>query len=166
MIPLDRRLPADDSLSHPRFSILPTEVLMSEQNKESVRRSYAALTEGIRVGNLDRLGEFVSENIQDHNPDPGQAQGLQGVKEWFLEMGRGFPDMQIHVDDLIAEGDRVVGRVRFSGTHSGDFQGIPGTLRQISVDVIDIFRIEGEKIVERWGLSDQVAFMQQMGISA
>jgi steroid delta-isomerase-like uncharacterized protein len=81
----------------------------------------------------------------------------------FLDLADAFPDLHITVEDLIAEGDRVVGRVTFRGTHSKDFQGMPATGKQIEMQVIDILRVEDGKIMERWGVADNLAMMQQLG---
>ncbi|HEV2129855.1 MAG TPA: ester cyclase [Longimicrobiaceae bacterium] len=137
--------------------------MAQQESKEIVRRSYQVISEGVRSGDFSGLDEVVARDVRDHNPDPGQEQGLEGVRGLFMGLRDAFPDLQIHVEDLIAEGDKVVGRATFRGTHSGDFQGIPATGKQIEVQVIDILRIQDGKIVERWGLSDQLGLMQQLG---
>lgn len=137
--------------------------MAEQQNKEIARRAYQVISEGSGSRDFSGLDEFVARDVRDHNPDPGQGPGLQGVKEWFLMLAGAFPDLRATVEDLIAEGDKVVARVVFRGTHSGDFQGIPATGKQVSVKAIDILRIEDGKIVERWGLTDQVSMMQQLG---
>ena len=140
--------------------------MAQQESKEIVRRSYQVISEGVRSGDFSGLDEVVARDVRDHNPDPGQEQGLEGVRGLFMGLRDAFPDLQIHVEDLIAEGDKVVGRATFRGTHSGDFQGIPATGKQIEVQVIDILRIQDGKIVERWGLSDQLGLMQQLGAMA
>ncbi len=137
--------------------------MAQEQNKEIVRRAYQVISEGVRSGDFSGLDEVVARDVRDHNPDPGQEPGIKGVKGLFQGLADAFPDLRIVVEDLIAEGDKVVGRVTFRGTHSGDFQGIAATGKQIEIPVIDILRIRDGKIVERWGLSDQLGLMQQLG---
>ena len=83
----------------------------------------------------------------------------------FQELARSFPDLNIQVEELIAEGDKVVARVVFQGTHPADFQGMPATSKRIEMQVIDILRIEDGKIVERRGLGDQMGLMQQLGVA-
>jgi predicted ester cyclase len=68
-----------------------------------------------------------SRAVRDHDPDPGQQQGLEGLKRWFQDAGAAFLDLRVDVQDLLAEGDRVAARVVFRGTHSGDFQGMAAT---------------------------------------
>ena len=75
-----------------------------------------------------------------------------------------FPDLQVTVDDLIAEGDKVVARITAKGTHKGEFMGTPATNKQISMQEIHICRIAGGKIVEHWGLEDSLGMMQQLGM--
>ena len=75
----------------------------------------------------------------------------------------GIPDFKATIDDVVAEGDRVVIRMTFRGTQTGEFMGMPPTGKSISVGVIDIFRIAGGKIVEHWGQMDSMGMMQQLG---
>ena len=139
--------------------------MVQEQNKAIARRLYQTVTEGLKRGNLDAMDEFVARDVRDHNPDPGQGPGLEGLKRWFLSLRDSFPDLHVTVEDMIGEGDKVVTRSTFRGTHRGDFQGMPASGKQIAVEVIDILRLENGKIVERWGQSDQLGMMQQLGMA-
>jgi steroid delta-isomerase-like uncharacterized protein len=138
--------------------------MSQESNKAIVRRAYQILADGLASGNLDAIDDLVAPDIRDHNPDPGQGPGRDGIKAWFRDLGRAFPDLEIRVDDLIAEDDKVVARTRLVGTHAGEFQGIPATRREVQTQVIDILRIEDGRVVERWGLADQAGMMQQLGV--
>ena len=91
--------------------------MSAEENKAIARRGY----EAINQNNLDALDEVAAPDITDHDPAPGQAPGLEGVKQWFSSMHTAFPDFRMNVEDMIAEGDKVVARVRLSGTHQGEF---------------------------------------------
>ena len=75
-----------------------------------------------------------------------------------------FPDFKVTIDDMIAEGDKVVVRGTWSGTHKGEFMGIPATGKSVSFGVIDTVRIAGGKMVEHWGLMDNFRLMQQLGV--
>jgi steroid delta-isomerase-like uncharacterized protein len=75
-----------------------------------------------------------------------------------------FPDVKATVEDLMADGDKVVARVSYRGTHQGAFRGIPPTGKQIAVTGINIFRIANGKLVEHWGLTDRLAVLQQLGV--
>ena len=74
-----------------------------------------------------------------------------------------FPDFNVSIDDMIAEGDKIVARTTWKGTQKGEFMGIPSSGKRVSFSVIDIIRISGGKFVEHWGLMDNSAMMQQLG---
>ncbi len=131
------------------------------ENKAIARRGY----EAINQNNLDALDEVVASDITDHDPAPGQAPGLEGVKQWFSSMHTAFPDFRMNVEDMIAEGDKVVARVSMSGTHQGEFMGIDATGNRVTITGIDILRINADgKIVEHWGNFDDLDMMQQLGV--
>ena len=135
--------------------------MSAEENKAIARRGY----EAINQNNLDALDEVVAPDITDHDPAPGQAPGLEGVKQWFSSMHTAFPDFRMNVEDMIAEGDKVVARVRMSGTHQGEFMGIDATGNRVTITGIDILRVNADgKIMERWGNFDDLGMMQQLGV--
>jgi predicted ester cyclase len=74
-----------------------------------------------------------------------------------------FPDFKATIEDIVAEGDKVVVRQTFSGTHKGEFMGVPPTGKSISIGVIDIIRVDGGKFVEHWGQMDTTGMIQQLG---
>ena len=78
-------------------------------------------------------------------------------------MKAGFPDLECHVEDMTADGDKVWARVRLTGTHQGEFMGVAPTGNRVEFDVIDIGRFEGGKGVEHWGVSDAMGLMMQIG---
>ena len=131
-----------------------------EGNKTRVRQIYEAISKG----DLMALDHLLTADFVDHNPDPGQAPGLEGVKQGFTMFRTAFPDFQITLEDMIAEGDKVATRVTGHGTHKGEFQGIPPTGKQVTVTGIDIIRCAGGKCVERWGAFDNLGMMQQLGV--
>jgi predicted ester cyclase len=94
---------------------------------------------------------------------PGVPAGLEGVKQVFRLLHTAFPDLQIEIEDLIPEGDLVVGRVTARGSHQGEFMGIAPTGKPVSFNAIDVVRIAGGKIVERWSQADNLALLQQLG---
>jgi steroid delta-isomerase-like uncharacterized protein len=134
--------------------------MSAEESKAIARRGY----EAINQNTLDALDEIVASDMTDHDPAPGQGPGLEGVKQWFSEMHTAFPDFQMNVEDMIAEGDKVVARVSMSGTHEGEFMGIEPTGNRVTITGIDILRITDGKIVERWGNFDNLGMMQQLGV--
>jgi predicted ester cyclase/heme-degrading monooxygenase HmoA len=114
---------------------------------------------------LDAIDRYVAPNFVDHNPAPGQAPGAQGARQSFEGILRAFPDTTFRADDYIAEGDKVVVIGSLRGTHRGEFMGLMATGRSINVPTIDVFRFEDGMQVERWGLVDQQAMLEQLGVA-
>ncbi len=134
--------------------------MTTEENKEIVRR----YQEASNANNLDALDVLVAKDLVSHNATPGLPPGLEGGKMAHRATLAAFPDLQYHVEDLIAEGDKVVQRFTLHCTHKGEFMGLPPTGREITLDGISIFRLEGGKIVEHWAVQDGLALMIQLGL--
>ena len=135
---------------------------MSEENKASVRRLYE---EFVNRDDQSVVNELVAEDCVDHNPPgPDIASGREGLIQVFAMFRSAFPDMTATINDQVAEGDKVVTRLTITGTHQGEFMGIPATGKSFSIEAIDIFRIEDGQIVERWGEADNMGMMQQLGV--
>ena len=130
---------------------------MSEQNKAIMRRIY---DEVFSNGNLAVVDELVVKDVIEHEEGP---QGSEGLKQTVTMFRTAFPDLQFSVEDMIAEGDKVVSRITMRGTHKGEFMGIPATDKTFAVQVIDIIRFANGKAVEHWGVTDSAAMMQQLG---
>lgn len=134
-----------------------------EDNKCLVRRLY----EETDKQNFTAMDEFFADNLIDHDPPPipGLQPGLEGIKQAFKVFAAAFPDGAHVIHDLIAEGDKVVVRVSGTGTHTGEFKGIPPTGKPVEMAGIVIYRIEDGKIVERWAQHNFLGFvMQQLGV--
>ena len=138
--------------------------MSTEDTKAIARRTYEAFNEAFQTGNLSLLDAVIDANAVDHNPVPGQPPGLEGVKQVFGAFTTAFPDLKFTVDDMIAEEDKVASRLTLRGTHRGDFQGIPPTGKRVVQTGIDILRIAGGKVVERWGEFDNLGLLQQLGV--
>jgi predicted ester cyclase len=137
--------------------------MIEEENKTLVRRLYETIA---KDKDLSILDEYIAENAIDHNQLlPGQSQGVEGTKQAYTKVLQAFPDLQINIEDQIAEGDKVVSRLKMTGTHKGEFMGIPPTGKKGTASLIDIVRIAGGKVVERWGLMDQAELMEQLGLA-
>jgi predicted ester cyclase len=135
--------------------------MSTEANKALFRRF---IEEVVNHGNMVVADEIMAPDFAEHEELPPQIpRNREGVKQLFTMLRSGLPDMQVIIEDEIAEGDRVVFRLLFRGTHQGTFMGIPPTGRQVSYEVIDIARIADGKLVEHWGLSDNLSFLQQLG---
>jgi predicted ester cyclase len=134
----------------------------SQELKAVVRRIFE---EAINKGNLDLLDELYTPGFTSHSmPEPDMPPGIEGDKQAIRLLRTAFPDYHISVEDLVAEGDRVVARYRSTGTQNGDFRGIPPTGRRIESDGISIYRLRNGKIVERWDQVDTLGLLQQLGV--
>ena len=131
-----------------------------EENKQIVRR-YQDI---YNSNNLDALTEVVSEDLITPKIMAGIPSGIEGAKMAHQIMLTGFPDYQTVIDDLFAEGDKVVARITMSGTHTGNFMGIPATGKHVEFTGIYIARIANGKIVEHWGEEDGVSLLMQIGV--
>lgn len=134
----------------------------TEQNKAAAQRFYA---EGFSKGDTAVVDEIFATSYDDHNALPMQEPGVEGFKKIMMMFRTSFPDLHFEVQDLIAEGDKVVARWVAHGTDSGSgYMGMPPTNRQADVPGIDILRFENGKVVERWGQVDYLGLMMQLGI--
>jgi len=135
---------------------------MSEQNKQLVRRFF----EQIDTGEPAILDEFVAPGYDDHNPPPfpNLPPGIDGARQAFNLALDGFSDFKHEVLDQVAEGDKVVTRIKASGKHTGDFLGIPPTNRDVTMEGIAVHRIADGKIVEHWSTIDAFGLFVQLGV--
>ena len=130
-----------------------------EQNKDIARRIYE---EVINKRDLDLLDELVKPDYIEHDPLPGQREGLDGIRDRYRMLIEGL-DPHFTIEDLIAENDRVVVRWTNSGTNVGEFLGAPATNRSFTTAGIDIYRVEGGKLAEHWHVVDVYSQMVQLG---
>ena len=134
---------------------------MTEDNKALNRRF---VEEVINQGNTDAIDELIDPGVVDHAAPPGFPTGREGAKQFAAMMRSAFPDLHQTIEDMIAEGDKVVMRSTWSGTHEGEFMGIPATGRQVTVSAIDITRVADGRLVEHWEQFDALGLMQQLGV--
>ena len=132
---------------------------MAEDLKQLSQRFYDA----VNVGDMDGAMSLVADDFRDHEEFPGISSDRDGVRQFFEMMRSAFPDFRIEVQDMLAEGDRVAVRMQMSGTHQGEFLGMPGTGRRFSTTGIDIIHVVGGKAVEHWGATDTMGMMHQLG---
>jgi len=135
--------------------------MTAEENKALVRRFY----EEIDKGNLAAMDELVAEDYLDHNPPPfpGLASGRAGLKQAFKIFWEATPGHH-HIEDQIAEGDKVVTRLTSYGKHEGDLPGAPRTGNDLKMTSITIHRIANGKLVEKWAEKDVLGFLIQIGV--
>jgi len=135
--------------------------MSAEENKAIVRRQEEEL---FTQGNLDAADEIFAPNYVGHDPsNPEDIRGLEAAKQAASDYRKAFPDLQVIIEELIAEGDKVAARVRFRGTHQGELEGIAPTDRRVESTGIVISRIEGGKIAEDWANLDDLGLMSQLG---
>ena len=109
------------------------------------------------------IDELVRPDVLIRTPLPVRTTGTEALKEVFARLMSGLPDLHITVEDMVAEGDRVVARNTVSGTHHGEYLGLPPTGRRISYDEIFVFRLADGRIVETWGVVDVLSQLKQLG---
>jgi steroid delta-isomerase-like uncharacterized protein len=129
----------------------------------TMRKTY----ERINVGDIAGFGDLVAENFVEHQRPggPGFAATKEGTLEFFRILLSAFPDWRMTVEDLIADGDKAVARVTVTGTHKGEFMGVPPAGTRVDVQLIDIMRFDGAGLVcEHWGVADMLSLMQQLGV--
>lgn len=134
---------------------------MTEDNKALNRRF---VEEVINQGNIEAIDELLDPGVVDHAAPPGFPTGREGAKQFFAMMRSAFPDLHLTIEDMIAEGDKVVMRSTWSGTHQGEFMGIPATGKRVTVSAIDISRVADGRMVEHWEQFDALGLMQQLGV--
>jgi steroid delta-isomerase-like uncharacterized protein len=122
------------------------------------------LEEVINQGRLEQANEIVAEDFVELDPLPGQRQGREGLKEVIGMLRAAFPDMHWVVDEMIAEGEKVVTRFTWTGTQQGTFMGIPATGRSVVVKGVVIDRIVGGMMTDSRILMDTMGMMQQLGV--
>ncbi len=135
--------------------------MSTEKNKAIIRRF---VEEVQNLHNIGALEELFSPDFTDHSGLSSLPPTLDGTKQFFTMLFTAFPDIQATIHDQVAEGDKVVTRKTFRGTHRGDFMGIPPTGKHIALDVIDIFRVVSGKIADHWAVADMLGLMQQLGV--
>ena len=135
--------------------------MSAEDNKALVRRFVDEVQSG---GNIDLIDEVCSPGFVNHSAPPGIPADREGLKILTAMFRVAFPDSHFTVEDMVAEGDKVVTRKRFHGTHEGEFMGIPPSGRAVSMGLIDIVRVSDGRVVEHWAMGDSLGLMQQLGV--
>jgi len=121
------------------------------------------VTEVLNQGKIESTGEFFWEDMVEQVPLPGQGPGLRGLQDVLRGMRAAFPDMHWTVEEQIAEGDKVMTRFEWTGTHRTEFFGVPATGRPVRVWGVVIDRLEGGKIKDTRIIMDALGLMMQLG---
>ena len=118
----------------------------------------------INAGDIDGFGELLAKDFVEHEEMPGLEPSKEGVKQLFHMYRAAFPDLRMEPQDVLVSGDKAVARVRATGTHRGEFLGIPATGKSVDVQLIDITRFGDDGLArEHWGVVDALGLMQQLG---
>ncbi len=112
---------------------------------------------------MDKIGDYLTDDYVDHTLPPGVPTGVEGFTQMIAMFKGAFPDLRVTVDDMIAEGDKVVMRGTNSATHKGDLMGIPASGKPINFSEVHIVRLVDGKLAEHWAVEDQMTMMQQIG---
>ncbi len=133
----------------------------TERNKQVIRRFVEEVQNKKDWDVYDELNDPEFVNL---SAPPGIPPDREGGKISLGGFLAAFPDAQFTIDDMIAEGDQVVTKKTFTGTHTGEFAGIPATGNRVTLQFVDIMRVRDGRIVEHWLSMDQLSFMQQLGV--
>ena len=134
---------------------------MSEENKALDRRWFEEVW---NQGSVSSYQELASRDLVMHNTPQGITGDFEGIQQAISIHRTAFPDLRFEIDAQVAEGDKVVTLWTATGTHQGEWVGIPPTGKQISIQGMTLQRYQNRKIVEGWIAVDMLDFMQQLGV--
>ena len=135
---------------------------MSKDQNVAAQEAFGA---AVNSGNLDQLAALVGPGDVDHDPAPNQGPGAQGFQDMFAELRTAFPDLHIEVEHLTATEDDVAFAYTVTGTHQGPLQGHTATGKPFFMRGVQIGRFENGLLVERWGSTDQLGMLTQLGLA-
>jgi steroid delta-isomerase-like uncharacterized protein len=137
--------------------------MSAEENKAVVRREMEELFN--HTGNLDAVEEIIAPDYVSYEPSSGETRGIEGARQFAATFREAFPDLENTIEDMVAEGDKVVVRFRARGTHEGETEAFgPPTGKRIDITGITIKRVSEGKIAEAWTNFDALGMMQQLGL--
>ena len=130
---------------------------------EEHKLTYCRIIAAVNAGDFNALEALIDADILDHNPVPGQTPGLAGFKQWMATARTSFPGLRGTVEQMVAEGDLVAGRVTWRGTQEGPFAGAAPTGRRVAFEAYHIVRFAGGKAAEWWGTADIFGALAALG---
>ncbi len=134
----------------------------TEENKQIARDYLKAFVERDEAW----FRRHIAPEFRRNDPGlPFEVRGPEGVKQLVDGLHSGIPDMALHIEDVIAEGEKVLVRLRAKGTHDGDLMGVPPTGRPIDIDVLDLLQFRDGVLVEQWALIDNLGLLRQIGVT-
>ena len=138
--------------------------IQQTSNKQTVRRFCDAMNSGDQQLISRMIDELVEPDALIRTPLPLEATGAEKLKEVFRRLHGAYHDLHIEIQDLIAEGDKVVDRNTVTGTHQGEYMGLGPTGKSVTYDEIFVFRFVDGRIAETWGVVDVLSQMRQLGV--
>ncbi len=120
--------------------------------------------EAINSGKLYEFTDLMTADVKDHDPAPDQGEGPEGFIAFFTKFREAFPDLKVAVETMVADEEQVAIAYTVTGTHKGPFHGIPATDQKIKARGVQIARFEDGRIAERWGSSDELGILKQLGV--
>lgn len=129
--------------------------------KALAREMFGAIAAG---GDVDAaVDKYLAEDFIEHEAVPGMGNTRDTPRQLFTMMHAAITDFHVEVHDLLQEGDKVVARVTFVGTHTGEFMGVPASGNPVGINAIDILQFRGDQVVAHWGVMDMAGALAQMG---
>jgi steroid delta-isomerase-like uncharacterized protein len=135
---------------------------MSKQDSISAQKRFGA---AVNSGKLHEFNNLMTSDVKDHDPAPDQGPGPEGFVQFFSKFRKAFPDLEVAVNYMVADDNNVAIAYTVTGTHKDVFHGVPATGKKIKARGVQIARFENDKIAERWGSSDELGILKQLGAS-
>jgi steroid delta-isomerase-like uncharacterized protein len=133
-------------------------------SKEVNQAALGKFAEAVQTGNFDVFKEVVSTENIDHDPAVGQVPGPEGYRMFFTGLRTAFPDMSVTLETLVADEESIAFAYTLTGTQTGPLMGFAPTGKKIKIRGMQISKFKDGKMVERWGSSDELGMLQQLGI--
>jgi len=135
---------------------------MSTDTSTALIRTWISTWERDDVADVD-FSEFMTSDFIRHDPNVPEVHGPDAEQGLVAMYRAAFPDLSFTVEHLVAQGDMVFARLTARGTHRGELLGIPPTGREVTVAVMELYRVTGDKIAEQWVVMDTLGMLQQLG---
>lgn len=136
---------------------------MGKQENITTQKAFG---EAVNSGKLYQFTDLMTADVEDHDPAPDQADGPVGFIAFFTKFREAFPDLEVAVEKMVADDDCVAIAYTVTGTHKGDFHGVAPTGKKIEARGMQIARFEDGRIAERWGSSDELGILKQLGVDS
>jgi steroid delta-isomerase-like uncharacterized protein len=127
--------------------------------------AFGKFAEAVNTGNFDLFPEAVAPDCVDHDPAPDQGKGPEGYRKFFSAVRVAFPDLQVGLETMVADEETIAFAYTMTGTHQGVLMGIAPTGKKMRIRGVQISKFRDGKMVERWGSSDQLGMLQQLGVA-